>query len=50
VDCGCGKLPEFLNFSDGMAKRYSVELELHQKKEFLNYTKTTTEFPAEVFI
>jgi len=33
-------LPKFFNFSDGMAKSYSVELKLHRKSHFLNYRKS----------
>ena len=35
--CILGKLPKFFNFSDGMAKSYSVELKLHGKSHFINY-------------
>ena len=37
--CIFRKLSKFFNFSDGMAKRYSVELKLYRKSHFMNYKK-----------
>ena len=37
--CIFGKLPKFFNFCDGMAKSYSVELQLYRKSHLCNSKK-----------
>ena len=37
--CMFRKLPKFFNFSDGMAKSFSVELKLYWKSHFMNLKK-----------